>query len=57
MDLFVIPFIQGLDNVIIQHENAWSHTAAITRQFLEDANNNILPYLARLLYLSQLEQF
>ena len=53
----VLPFIQfhGL-NVIFMHDNAYPHSAAVTRQFLATNNVNVLDWPANSPHLNSIEQ-
>lgn len=42
-----LPYLQQLQDPIFQQDNARPHTAAVTRNFLRQANVTVLPWPAR----------
>uniref|UniRef100_A0AAZ3SGQ7 Tc1-like transposase DDE domain-containing protein n=1 Tax=Oncorhynchus tshawytscha TaxID=74940 RepID=A0AAZ3SGQ7_ONCTS len=51
----VVPFLQAHPDMNLQHENATSHTARSVRDFLQDRNASVLPWLANSLDLNPIE--
>ena len=43
----VVPFLQALPDMILQHDNATSHTARSVCDFLQDRNVSVLPWPAK----------
>uniref|UniRef100_A0A4W5JIM5 Tc1-like transposase DDE domain-containing protein n=1 Tax=Hucho hucho TaxID=62062 RepID=A0A4W5JIM5_9TELE len=51
----VVPFLQAHPDMILQHDNATSHTACSVRDFLQDRNVSVLPWPAKSLDLKPIE--
>ena len=43
----VVPFLQTHPDMTLRHDNATSHTARSVRDFLQDRNVSVLPWLAK----------
>ena len=43
----VVPFLQAHRDMTFQHDNATSQSAISVRDFLQDRNVNVLPWLAK----------
>lgn len=47
-----LPYLQQLETLLFfQQDNARSHTAVVTRDFLQQANVTLFPWLTRSYYL------
>uniref|UniRef100_A0AAZ3QEQ4 Tc1-like transposase DDE domain-containing protein n=1 Tax=Oncorhynchus tshawytscha TaxID=74940 RepID=A0AAZ3QEQ4_ONCTS len=51
----VVPFLQAHPDMILQHDNATSHTARSVRDFLQDRNVSVLQWPAKSLDLNPIE--
>ena len=51
----VVPFLQAHSDMILQHDNATSHTARSVRDFKQDRNVSVLPWPAKSLDLNPID--
>ncbi|GFX20542.1 transposable element Tcb1 transposase [Trichonephila clavipes] len=55
LESVVLPYLQGLATAIFQQDNARPHVARIVQRFFVNHQIELLPWPARFLYLSPIE--